>query len=120
MRGVESDDPDSDRILGVGHVPSTSIVDGYATTDPGYFYQVKDSPFGGTLNILGNLSNFKSMCIKGVCATHYRVRVAHGGASKVLGLKWNAYRWNPVTSRYELTPVSPEIPPATLTSTSRT
>jgi DNA-binding beta-propeller fold protein YncE len=89
--------------LGVGHVPSTKIVDGYATTDPGYFFQVKDSPFGGTLNILGNLSNFKALT-----ATHYRVNVSYEGAAAApLALSWNTYHWNAVTSQFDLTPVSP-------------
>jgi hypothetical protein len=43
-----------DIMLGIGHVPATSIVGGYATTDPGYFFQVKDSPFGGTLPAMVN------------------------------------------------------------------
>lgn len=90
--------------LGVGHVPSTSITDGYATTDPGYFFKVTHSPFGGTLNILGNLSHFKSLG-----ATHYRVLVTPpGGTPTPLSLSWNAYRWNPSTSKFELTPVAPE------------
>ncbi len=89
--------------LGVGNVPSTSITDGYATTDPGYFFQVKHSPFGGTLNIFGNLSNFKALG-----ATHYRVLVSKGGGAPTsLKLSWNTYKWNTVTSRYELVPVSP-------------
>ena len=89
--------------IAVGNVPSTKIVDGYATTDPGYFLQVKDAPFGGTLNILGNLSNFRSLG-----ATHYRVNVSKDGAPpQALDLSWNAYRWNPVTSEYELTGVGP-------------
>lgn len=91
--------------LGVGHVPYNKIVDGYATTstDPAYFFQVTDSPFGGTLNILGNLSNFKSLG-----ATHYRVNVSYaGGPAAPLTLSWNTYRWNPATSQYDLTPVSP-------------
>ena len=100
--------------LGVGNVPSTKIVDGYATTDPGYFFQVKDSPFGGTLNILGNLSNFKALG-----ATHYRVLVSYeGGAPAPLALSWNTYHWNTIASEYDLTAVSPipgddryEIPP---------
>ena len=55
-------------LLGVGHVPVSRIsrhnpvdpnVDGYAdtTVDPSYFFQVKDSPFGGTLPIMFNHDN---------------------------------------------------------------
>lgn len=100
--------------LGVGHVPATSIEDGYATTDPGYFYRVTHSPFGGTLNIFGNLNNFRALG-----ATHYRVLVSdNGGAFVPLALSWNAYWWNPANGEYELVPVAPvpgddryEIPP---------
>lgn len=38
---------------GIGHVPRTKISpEGYATTDPGYQFRVKDAPFGGTLPVL--------------------------------------------------------------------
>jgi DNA-binding beta-propeller fold protein YncE len=90
--------------LGVGNVPSTSIKDGYATTDPGYFLQVKDAPFGGTLNIFGNLSNFVSLG-----ATYYRVLVVPpAGQSTVLARSWDAYRWNPATGQYDLVTITPE------------
>jgi DNA-binding beta-propeller fold protein YncE len=89
--------------LAVGNVPSTSIIDGYATTTPGYWYQVKDSPFGGTLNIFGNLSNFKSLG-----ATHYRVKVSKdGGAPTTLTNTWTTGHWNPVTSVFESAPIAP-------------
>jgi hypothetical protein len=90
--------------LSVGNVPSTSIVDGYATTVPGYFLQLKDSPFGGTLNIFGNLTNFKNLG-----ATHYRVNVSKdGGAPTPILQTISAYRWNPVTSLYELISIAPD------------
>lgn len=49
--------------LGIGLVPVTSInnsspikplTDGFATTAPGYYFQVKDSPFGGSLTLMVN------------------------------------------------------------------
>lgn len=88
--------------LGVGDVPSTAICEGYANT-PGYYREFFDSPFGGTLNIFGNLINFAKLE-----ATHYRVKVAHdGGLPAPVTVSWNAYRWNATESRYELTPVGP-------------
>jgi len=94
--------------LAVGHIPSTSITDGYATTDPGYFFPVKDAPFGGTLNIFGNFTNFR-----GLGATHYRVMLSEGGGTFApLARSWNAYRWNPSTGVFELAPVAP-LPPVT-------
>ncbi len=92
--------------LGVGHVPSTDIVDGYATTDPLYFFKVKHSPFGGTLNIFGNLNNFKSLS-----ATHYEVLVSKdGGAFEALDHSWRAYKWNPdpLIAKYEPVTIAPE------------
>lgn len=90
--------------MGVGHVPSTKIdSNGYATTDPGYFFQVKHSPFGGTLNIFGNLNNFKALG-----ATHYEVLVSKDGGPFVpINLSWNMYKWNPTTLQYELVPIAP-------------
>ena len=89
--------------MGVGHVPATKIVNGYATTDPGYFFQVKHSPFGGTLNIFGNLNNFKALG-----ATHYEVSVSKDGGPFVpINLSWNMYKWNPTTLQYEMVPVAP-------------
>lgn len=90
--------------MGVGHVPSTNIVDGYATTDPGYFYRVKHSPFGKTLNLFGNLVQFHALS-----ATHYEVEVSKdGGPFSAINRSWNVYKWNTVTSKYELTPVAPD------------
>lgn len=97
--------------LAVGHVPSTSIHDGYATTDPGYFYQVKHSPFGGTLNIFGNLNNFKALG-----AAYYQVLVSKdGGVPVALDHWWKVYQWNPDPSveKYELVRVEP-VPATTM------
>lgn len=92
--------------MGVGHVPISKIDgNGYATTDPGYFFEVKNAPFGGTLNIFGNLYDW----INNLSATHYKVEVSKDGAVPVgLGLSWNAYKWNPILSEYELVPVAPD------------
>jgi hypothetical protein len=91
--------------MGVGHVPWSSIdTDGYATTDPGYFYRVKDSPFGGTMNFFGNISSFKN----DFGATHYAVLVSKdGGPFVALNRSWNTYKWNSSTNKYELEPVAP-------------
>jgi len=91
--------------MGVGHVPISAISDeGYATTDDAYFFKVKNAPFGGTLNIFGNLSNFKSLG-----ATHYKVLVSKDGESPVpLTNSWNAYKWDPTDSEYKLVAVVPD------------
>jgi hypothetical protein len=90
--------------LGVGHVPSTSIdSNGYATTAAGYFFPVRDVPFGGSLNVFGNLNNFR-----GLGASHYRVLVAReGGAFVPITASWTAYRWNTTTLQFEPELIAP-------------
>lgn len=49
--------PAGDVLMGIGHVPTFYITpDGYADTSAatGYFFPVKDAPFGGTLPIIFN------------------------------------------------------------------
>jgi DNA-binding beta-propeller fold protein YncE len=92
--------------LGVGHVPASEIdINGYATTAATYFYHVTHSPFGGTMNIFGNLSKFVDFG-----ATHYRVQIsADGGLTfNDLAHAWTAYRWNPTTGKSEATLVAPD------------
>ncbi len=67
-------------LLGIGFVPNdaTHLPNGFADTsmDPTYFYQVKDSPFGGTLPLMINWqsaralgANFYQVFIGGVMVT---------------------------------------------------
>jgi DNA-binding beta-propeller fold protein YncE len=90
--------------LGVGNVPSTSITDGYATTNPGYYFPVRDAPFGGTLNLFGNLQHFGH----DLGATHYRVKVSKDGAPAVSATpSWTTYRWNVTDEEYQPVEVAP-------------
>lgn len=89
--------------LAVGHVPATSITDGYATTDPSYFFHVTDAPFGGTLNLFGNLQNFRQQG-----ATHYRVKVTRpDGTTASATPSWTAYRWNVAADEFQPVKVEP-------------
>jgi sugar lactone lactonase YvrE len=89
--------------LSVGRVPASKITNGYATTDPDFSYQVKDSPFGGTLDLFGNLNNFKAQG-----ATYYEVSVSKdGGTYTSLNLGWNMYKWDPAQAESVLVPVAP-------------
>lgn len=103
MIGLMSLDLTQPVFLSVGRVPASKIANGYATTDPGFSYQVKDSPFGGTLDLFGNLNNFKTQG-----ATHYEVLVSKdGGAYTSVNLSWNMYKWDPAQMVSVLTPVAP-------------
>ncbi len=87
-----------DIMLGIGHVPATSIVGGYATTDPGYFFQVKDSPFGGSLPAMVNHDRAYS---EG--ARYYKVFI--DGVEQ--RQPFSDYRWDNPTNKFVLRTVSP-------------
>ena len=87
-----------DILLGIGHVPATSITGGYATTDPGYFFQVKDSPFGGSLPVMVNHDRAYADG-----ARYYKVFV--DGVEQ--RQPFSDYRWDNPTGRFVLRTVSP-------------
>jgi hypothetical protein len=91
-------------LMGIGFIPFDRIVQtagpllGLAdtTVDPSYFYQVKDTPFGGTLPIMVNYQSALS-----INAVYYQVKidgVPHTDA-------WSDYLWNGVS--YVLQTISP-------------
>ncbi len=57
-------------LLGIGHIPADKVVGGLATTDPSYFFPVTQAPFGGTLPIMVNHLQARS-----VGAKYYSVEV---------------------------------------------
>ncbi len=84
--------------LGIGHVPASSIAAGYATTDPGYFFQVKDSPFGGTLPLMVNHDEAWA-----AGARYYKVLVDGAEVRDAFA----DYKWSNALSRFELQAVAP-------------
>ncbi|MFO0761469.1 MAG: hypothetical protein U0359_33630 [Byssovorax sp.] len=86
--------------LGIGHVPADKInpTTGRATTDPGYFFQVTDVPFGGTLPLL---VNHQKAWLDG--ARYYRVVV--DGTAKLD--TYADYKVNPSTNASSLVTVAP-------------
>ena len=101
------DFPNLPVFLGVGHVPSSRISpDGYADThlDVGQPFQVIDAPFGGTLDMFGNLTNFINSA-----ATHYEILMSRDwGPFLPISIAWNTYHWNTSTLSYDLVAVAPE------------
>jgi len=85
-------------LMGIGHVPVTCIVGGYATTDPLYFFYVVDAPFGGTLPLMINHEG-----AYGGGARYYRVMVD----GKVQSGTWYDYLWSPITKKFVLTASKP-------------
>jgi len=86
-------------LLGIGHVPVDRIVGGYADTsvDPAYFFQVKDSPFGGTLPMMFNHERARLMG-----AHFYKVLIDGVDASA----PWGDYKWSTVTDRFEFVAIA--------------
>ncbi len=86
-------------LLGIGHVPVDRIVGGYADTsvDPAYFFQVKDSPFGGTLPMMFNHERARLMG-----ARYYKVLIDGVEADA----PWGDYKWSTVTDRFEFVAIT--------------
>ena len=82
-------------LLGIGFVPAdaTHITGGYANTDPGYFFQVRDAPFGGTLPLMINHERARSMG-----AGFYQVLVG----SQAVNQPFSDYLWNATLNRFDL------------------
>jgi len=82
----------------LGFIPSTEIdpITGQATTDPSYFFYVKNASFGGSVHVM---LNFPGMLGSG--AAYYRVLV--DGATDIA--TWTNYKWNGFT--FTLQPVAP-------------
>jgi len=94
-------------LMGVGHVPKDRIsqtgaaaIRGYAdtTVDPGYFFQVKDAPFGGTLSIMLNHTKAYAQG-----ARYYRLWVDAVEPEQT----FNDYLWSTTTNRFELRSTAP-------------
>ena len=87
-------------LLGIGHVPVDRIFGGYADTtgDPGYFFQVKDAPFGGTVSVM---LNHQRAYADG--ARWYKLLV---DGNEPLQAFYD-YRWNNALSQFDIQSISP-------------
>jgi hypothetical protein len=87
--------PSGPLFMGFGFIPFDKVIqaagpnEGLAdtTVPPGYFYQVKNTPFGGTLPIMINYP-----AASAIGATHYRIRV--DGTIRLDS--WTDEKWNGV------------------------
>lgn len=103
--------PSGPLFMGFGFIPFDKVIqtpgpnEGLAdtTVPPGYFYQVKDTPFGGTLPIM---INYPAATALG--ATHYRIKV-----DGVVRLdSWTDEKWNGVMFAPDtVTPVTVNFQP---------
>ena len=89
--------PDPTRVfLSIGNIPAASIstTSGYANTAgaPDAPFKVVDAPFGGTLDIFGNLTLLRD---KNHRAFYYQILVSPAGAAGVpIVASWTANLWN--------------------------
>ncbi len=93
--------PAGTMLLGIGHVPADRITaDGYADTsmDVGYFFSVKDAPFGGTLPVM---FNHERAFAEG--ARYYKLEVDADEPRQ----SFTDLRWNTSTNRFVATAVNP-------------
>jgi hypothetical protein len=94
--------------LSIGNIPVASIsTAGLADTSstPGAVFKVSDSPFGGTLDIFGNLTALKNI----YGADRYQILVQKPGPFVPIQASWTAYHWNqsPPLPHYEPRLVAP-------------
>lgn len=92
-------------LLGIGFVPADSahIHGGYATTDPGYFFLVKDCPFGGTLPLMINWEKARSLRAK-----FYQIFIeVPGGPSVQVTQPFSDYLWSVALNQFELVTTVP-------------
>ena len=94
-------------LMGVGHVPKDRISQsgpatarGYAdtTVDPGYFFQVKDAPFGGTLSLMFNHNKAYASG-----ARYYRLWIGSVEPKQ----SFSDYKWSSSVNRFLLETTSP-------------
>ena len=94
-------------LMGIGHVPRDRIAQGGATAlrgyadttpDAGYFFQVKDAPFGGVLPVMVNHPKAYA-----AGARYYRL---WAGSSEPLQ-SWSDYKWNTSMNKFELQTLTP-------------
>ena len=90
-------------LMGIGFIPFDKVIQtgalaGLADTsvDPSYFYQVKNTPFGGTLPIM---VNYQTALTAG--ASYYQVKIDGTPHTDV----WSDYLWNGVS--YVLQTITP-------------
>jgi DNA-binding beta-propeller fold protein YncE len=98
----------------VGHVPASAITsEGYADTVglmSGYFYQVQHCPFGGTVNIFGNFTNFlASASAVGEVAVYYAVIKDDGSTATPLSHTWVVSRWDSVEKKDKPFTIAPAL-----------
>lgn len=88
-------------LLGVGHVPVTKVFGGYADTtgDPGYFFQVKDSPFGGSLPFMFNHERARLLGAK-----YYRFFIDGAPTTAPFG----DYKWSSADNEFKYVPIVPD------------
>lgn len=95
--------------MAVGHVPVTGITaEGYADTSSitGYFFQVKHCPFGGTVNIFGNFTNFKTSI---PAAKYYAVVITKDSSSSYFQNSWTVNRWDSTEMEYKPFTITPAL-----------
>ncbi len=97
---------------GVGLIPFSEIEDGYATTEPGYFLEVENAPFGGALQIFGNFDLARSYGV-----AKYKIQAAKwpdpstepaDGDFEDQEEAWGNYLWDPNQGKFVYHLISPD------------
>ena len=98
-------DPLAPGFKGVGHIPRSNIVAGYADTwtEPAPILRVKDAPFGSTIDVKGDFA------VLGLTGSKYRIEYSkNGGPLQVLTQNWTNYQWDGAAGKYIATAIKPD------------
>lgn len=81
-------------LQGIGFVPVSYIVGGYANTssDPSYFFQVTNAPFAGSLPVMVNFLEALAQD-----AAYYQVSVTTASGTTLRSDQFNTVKWNGTT-----------------------
>jgi DNA-binding beta-propeller fold protein YncE len=89
-------------LMGIGHLTVTEIDrfgNGYANSDDGYY---QNAPFGGTLSIFANLTNFHAGG-----GAFYRLNVSkNGGPFDAVAINWSTKKWDPTPPKGAYKPIT--------------
>ena len=100
-------DPLAPGLKGVGHIPRSNIIDGYADTwaEPDPILRVKDAPFGSTIDVKGD---FEALMVNG--AVNYQVEYSKdGGPFHLFTQTWTNYEWDSGTAKYLAKAIKPDL-----------
>ncbi len=84
-------------IGGVGLIPASTIINGYAQTGSSYYVAVDEAAFGGRMNLIGNRVTMQDLWNRGARKYKMLHQIGSSGSFSSIHQNWVNYRWNGTT-----------------------